>query len=342
MSPVNQYKKAEKRLVSRCSNWCKKITGQINEAIRKFLVLGRQKFTVMFIPHSEKKIFNFRISLFSMFFISLLFFCVLGVFFYLSTHYSGFSRILLQKSKALTESEASLELIRDEIAEVTKISRVFQSTLDNTLKALGLNETSALYSNIGDGDLSSFFDIQEKKEGVLQEISELQSLETFMTRSVEDLEKITSLLVSHKELLVELPTFWPLEGIKGRLTNDFGLAIHPFTNNLYLHKGIDLAFARGTPIVAAANGKIVERGYEALGFGHYIRIRHNYGFYTKYAHLDTVYVEEGDVVTQGQRIGTMGSSGLSTGPHLHFEVHLGSSVVDPKRYLNIQRSLGTE
>lgn len=339
MSPANQYKKAEKKLVSQFGEGLKKINSRLGESFNRFLLAGRQRFTVMLIPHSEKKIFNFRISLFALFFISLLFFGVLSVFFYLSTHYSGVSRLLVQKTRALTETEANLELVRDEITEVTKISRVFQASLDNTLKALGLNEAGRLSSTAGDGDLSSFFGIQEQKEGVLQELSDLQSLSAFMSRSVGDLEKITSLLVSHKELLVELPTFWPLEGVRGRLTNDFGLSIHPFTNQLYLHKGIDLAFARGTPIVASANGKVVERGYEALGFGHYVRVRHNYGFYTKYAHLDTVYVEEGDVVTQGQRLGTMGSSGLSTGPHLHFEVHLGSQVVDPKRYLNIQQSM---
>ncbi|HOV63162.1 MAG TPA: M23 family metallopeptidase, partial [Spirochaetia bacterium] len=68
----------------------------------------------------------------------------------------------------------------------------------------------------------------------------------------------------------------------------------------------------------------------------YVVIRHSYGFQTKYGHLDSVYVEEGDTVTQGQKIGTMGNTGLSTGPHLHFEVRIGSQVVDPARFLNVK------
>ncbi|MDZ7792491.1 MAG: M23 family metallopeptidase [Spirochaetia bacterium] len=91
--------------------------------------------------------------------------------------------------------------------------------------------------------------------------------------------------------------------------------------------------------VAAANGKVIERKYEPMGFGNYIVIRHAYGFATKYAHLDNVYVEEGDVVTQGQKIGTMGNTGMSTGPHLHFEVRIGAQVVDPERFLNVQADL---
>lgn len=91
--------------------------------------------------------------------------------------------------------------------------------------------------------------------------------------------------------------------------------------------------------MAAANGKVIERGYEAMGFGNYVVIRHAYGFSTKYAHLSKVFVNEGDIVTQGQRIGTMGNTGLSTGQHLHFEVRIGSQVVDPLRFLNVKSGI---
>jgi murein DD-endopeptidase MepM/ murein hydrolase activator NlpD len=160
-----------------------------------------------------------------------------------------------------------------------------------------------------------------------------------MADSQESFSKIKGLLESHGELLVDLPTFWPVEGGVGRITNYFGPEVHPFTNQWYLHKGIDLAYRRGKEVVSAANGKVVERKYDPKGFGNYIVIRHAYGFATKYAHLDNVYVEEGDVVTQGQKVGTMGNTGWSTGPHLHFEVRIGSQVVDPERFLNVSSNL---
>ena len=75
--------------------------------------------------------------------------------------------------------------------------------------------------------------------------------------------------------------------------------------------------------------------YDAMGFGNYVVIRHSYGYSTKYGHMDKVYVEEGDTVTQGQKLGTMGNTGLSTGQHIHFEVRIGSQVVDPLRFLDI-------
>ena len=167
----------------------------------------------------------------------------------------------------------------------------------------------------------------------------MKSLGAFLDESVNSLEAITGLLISQGELLQELPTLWPLQGGRGRITNYFGPAEHPFTKKWYLHKGIDIAYRIGTPIIATADGKVVEKKYEPMGFGHYIVIRHKYGFYTKYAHLQTVLVKEGELVSQGQKVGTLGNTGLSTGPHLHYEVRIGSQVVDPERYLNIKSNL---
>jgi murein DD-endopeptidase MepM/ murein hydrolase activator NlpD len=187
------------------------------------------------------------------------------------------------------------------------------------------------------GDLASLNKVSEQDQGMLQEESQLQNLTDLMNRSVGSLEKIASLFESHSKLLVELPTMWPVQGGVGRITTYFGPAIHPFTHQMYLHMGVDIAYRPGVPVVAAADGKVVEKRYEALGFGNYVVIRHRYGFYTKYAHMEQVYVHEGDEVKQGQMIGRMGSTGLSTGPHLHFEIRLGSEVVDPMRYLDINR-----
>ena len=185
------------------------------------------------------------------------------------------------------------------------------------------------------GDLTSFFHVEEQEEGVMRELSDLLSLGKTMEESVRSLEQISEVLVAQGTLLVEMPTFWPVENGDGRITALFGPSENPFTHEWYLHKGLDIGYGYGKPILAAANGKVIEQKYDATGFGHYILIRHKYGFQTKYAHLQRVDVKEGDVVTQGQVIGTMGSSGLSTGPHLHFEVRIGTQVVDPERFLDV-------
>lgn len=339
MSPANQYKNVENRI----TEFLVKIFRITGNAIARFfkniILMGKQRFTVMFIPHSEKKIFNFRISVFSLIFLCILLTGVLIAFFMASTQFSGLSRMLDRKTTTLESTKANLEIIRDEIHELRKVSQDFEETLARTMNTLGLEESVSGTSASGSGDLSTFFDVEESGEGVMKELSELQSVSSFLDESVNSLDRITELLVSHGDLLVELPTLWPVKGGKGRITNPFGPAEHPFTKKWYLHKGTDIAFQRGYPVLATADGKVVENRFEPLGFGNYVLIRHKYGFFTKYAHLDRVYVNEGDMVTQGQKIGTLGNTGLSTGPHLHYEVRIGSQVVDPERYLSISSGL---
>ena len=135
---------------------------------------------------------------------------------------------------------------------------------------------------------------------------------------------------------------WPLKEVRGWVTDRFGPSVHPFSGQWYLHKGIDIAQRMGTPIVAKANGKVSRVDFEALGYGHYVDIRHNYGFLTKYGHLQRSYVSQGQDIVRGQVIGGLGSSGLSTGPHLHYEIRIGNQVVDSTKYLSLSSRLPTD
>jgi hypothetical protein len=147
--------------------------------------VGRQKLTIMLIPHSEKRVFNFQISLLALSFISILLISLVVTFVWLTADFSGTNDLLASRSRDLEHSEASLEVLRDE------------------------------------------------------------------------------------------------------------------------------------------------------GYGNFVVIRHKYGFYTKYAHLQRTYVRPGQDISQGDVLGTMGNTGLSTGPHLHYEVRIGSQVVDPVKYINM-------
>lgn len=116
----------------------------------------------------------------------------------------------------------------------------------------------------------------------------------------------------------------------------FGQALHPITGQWYIHKGLDISTYRsGDPVISTANGQVVTVTYDA-SFGNYVIIQHKYGYYTRYAHMQSVRVKTGQFVSQGEVIGTIGNSGVSTGPHLHYEVHIGSDVVDPAKYVNIK------
>ena len=114
---------------------------------------------------------------------------------------------------------------------------------------------------------------------------------------------------------------WPTYGL---LTQRFWLPAHP---------AIDIGASTGTPVAAADEGTVISAGWSSVGYGNMIEIRHPDGFVTLYAHLSSIDVNYGDYVARGQRIGAVGSTGRSTGPHLHFEIHTGGRPYNPLVYL---------
>ena len=118
---------------------------------------------------------------------------------------------------------------------------------------------------------------------------------------------------------------WP---VAGRITSGFGYRIHPILRFARLHKGVDFGAGTGTPIVAAADGQVSAAGW-AGGYGRQVRIAHADGLATSYSHMSSIVAEPGSYVRRGQLIGYVGSSGLSTGPHLHYEVYRHGQAVNP-------------
>ena len=118
---------------------------------------------------------------------------------------------------------------------------------------------------------------------------------------------------------------WP---VAGRITSGFGYRRHPILRFARMHRGVDFGAGWGSPIVAAADGQVSSAGW-AGGYGRQVRIAHAGGVATSYSHMSSIVASPGSYVRQGQLIGYVGSSGLSTGPHLHYEVHRGGQAVNP-------------
>jgi murein DD-endopeptidase MepM/ murein hydrolase activator NlpD len=134
-----------------------------------------------------------------------------------------------------------------------------------------------------------------------------------------------------KALMSFVPLGMPLSGDPS-LTSTFGYRVDPFLGRLALHPGVDLAEAYGAEIRAAAAGRVVHAG-PAGGYGIMVEIDHGNGLATRYAHMSEALVEEGQEVDRGAVLGRLGSTGRSTGPHLHYEVRVDGEPVDPERYL---------
>ncbi len=126
--------------------------------------------------------------------------------------------------------------------------------------------------------------------------------------------------------------------VTGVISSGFGWRIHPVTGERKLHKGVDFAAPTGTPIFAAADGVVTDAGWTDGGYGNIVELRHDDGSVTLYAHANSVYVSKGQTVRKGTAIAEVGTTGRSTGPHLHFEVQPdGKTAVDPMDYLQLRQ-----
>lgn len=125
---------------------------------------------------------------------------------------------------------------------------------------------------------------------------------------------------------------WPCPSYN-RISSPYGYRTHPISGTRKLHKGLDISSSKGNPVIAAAPGTVV-KSYFSSSYGNYVAISHGGGMMTAYAHMTRRMVSVGQQVSAGQQIGTVGSTGNSTGPHLHFEVYVGGSTTNPMNYFS--------
>ena len=157
----------------------------------------------------------------------------------------------------------------------------------------------------------------------------LDHLDTEISIQNTSKAELCTLLENQKKMLACTPSIWPT---RGWVSSRFGYRISPFTNKREFHKGLDICAKMGAPIVAPADGVVSYVG-KNYGYGNVVVLNHNNGLKTKYAHLEKSLVKKGQSVKRGEQIAQVGKTGRSTGPHLHYEVHLNGVAVDPLRYI---------
>jgi murein DD-endopeptidase MepM/ murein hydrolase activator NlpD len=134
-------------------------------------------------------------------------------------------------------------------------------------------------------------------------------------------------------MLASIPSVEPIPADQTRLSSGFGERIHPIYKIEKPHMGLDFASPTGTEIHATGDGTVEFAGYNTSGYGIHVVLDHGYGYQTVYGHMSRVDVRKGQKVKRGDVIGEVGSTGLSTGPHLHYEVHKDGVPVDPVNFL---------
>ncbi len=139
-----------------------------------------------------------------------------------------------------------------------------------------------------------------------------------------------ALIDSQPSFFEDVPVLVPIHG-GCVLSVPFGRRVDPFTGSEKWHTGVDLVAPRGTPVIASARGNVAAVEDDSK-WGKIVRLRHAEGLMTVYAHLGSIEVKRGQKVSRGQTIGTIGASGVTTGPHLHYEIHRAEMAVDPERF----------
>lgn len=152
------------------------------------------------------------------------------------------------------------------------------------------------------------------------------------------LDELQNLAKDKEQMTLAIPAIWPIDRTALRAFYPFGeRSSHPIYGTRAMHKGVDLSANYGAPVFATGDGIVekVDQGQPQFGYGQQILIDHKFGYKTRYAHLQRMFVKTGQKVQRGQLIGEVGSTGGSTGPHLHYEVLLRNQNVNPINYFNL-------
>ena len=231
-----------------------------------------------------------------------------------------------------------MRIAADIVTATQTILEMEKGNLEQTREELAADEKLLLEKRVQYDTL--LFDLEKKAQEfqVLLDESELLQDELMLEIAQKEVELKEA---KYDEYLAKLAmqgenppsdAKW-LMPVSGRLTSAFGMRVHPVLGYERMHSGIDLAAAQGTPIYATRAGKVTTCSYQAGGAGNYVSINHLDGFSSIYMHMTHYVVSPGQSVSQGQLIGYVGSTGISTGPHLHFGVSYAGTYVNPLAYV---------
>jgi murein DD-endopeptidase MepM/ murein hydrolase activator NlpD len=207
-------------------------------------------------------------------------------------------------------------------------NNVYRSIFESTpipdsarLKEMALTKEVQLLQGMDENDLL---------RSITTQLNNLSLQVAYQEKSYNDIE---GMIKDKQKLIAAIPAIQPISNKNlTHLASGFGYRIDPVYKVTKFHAGLDFAAAIGTPIYATADGVVKEAGYNAGGYGNNVVINHGYGYETLYGHMYRIKVRTGEKVKRGEVIGYVGSTGKSTGPHCHYEVHKNGQPVDPVYY----------
>jgi murein DD-endopeptidase MepM/ murein hydrolase activator NlpD len=230
--------------------------------------------------------------------------------------------------------QAQILLVQEKVAHISAtLDRVerFDAKLRTAVTQLQDPERNLAIGPVGSGSQTPL--IPGPAPAAAQNLSalpgRLQSLETDASRQERSLRELQEYFDDQRSLLASTPSIWPT---RGWVTSDFGARIDPYSGERRMHEGLDVATPHGQAVQTPSDGTVVFVGTEG-GYGKILVVDHGYGVKTRYGHLSEIFVGLGDRVKRGEKIGAVGNTGRSTGPHLHYEVRVNGIPENPRKFI---------
>ena len=258
--------------------------------------------------------------------------CVVNFLFSFFFYTPKMSRIIRENR----ELEIKYSILHDRIRVSTRRLNEIKHRDNHVYRSLFAADTldiSGIYTPYPDTKYAGMADdhYTPLMTGIWRELDALTRLLYLTSLSFDELQ---ALAANKEQMSLSIPAIWPIDkkNMGGRSIGMFGGRNHPILGVYRMHTGVDLGGKTGEPIYATGNGVVVTENKGGAGYGYQILIDHGFGYKTRYAHLSKVLVETGQQIVRGELIGLMGSTGLSTSPHLHYEVIYMGTPVDPVNY----------
>jgi murein DD-endopeptidase MepM/ murein hydrolase activator NlpD len=300
--------------------------------------LSVKKTTIVFLPDGARGVKQYKIPKFLIRFFFLFCFCSFAFIGYIFYDYYNLKNQLPERTRLLKENNqqrlqlASLsqkiDMISNKMIELKKFDDKLKVMVnlepgDDNIQFLGVGGTDP-------GILDPEYTLEKAHVKLVKLMHQsLENINTEISIQTNEKEDLYDFLEEQKSMFACTPSIWPTTGW---VSSKFGYRISPFTEEREFHNGLDISAKTGSAIIAPADGvvSIITKNY-AIGLK--LVINHGYGLETSYGHLSKVLVKKGEAVKRGQKIALMGNTGRSTGPHLHYEVHLKDVPVNPERYI---------
>ena len=300
--------------------------------------MSLKKVTIVILPDGVTTVKQIKIPKIFLHFFLVLIFAVTAFLAWSSVDYYQIKSLVPEHARLIEESqqkEAQLVALTNKIDKInSKMVELIE--FDNKLKVMAdlePGEDNSQFLGVGGPDttlMESDYSVENAHKKLVRLMHQsLDNLDTVITVETEEKNELFQFLENQKSILACTPSIWPA---KGWPNDGFGYRISPFTGKKEFHEGLDISAQKGTSVIAPADGYVSFAG-KSNSFGNYITISHGYGYKTRYGHLSKILVVKGQAVKRGEKIGLIGSTGRSTGPHLHYEVHRNDVPVDPKIYI---------